>query len=85
MLIKNIKCETSHIKKYLSNISPQCREVLMKMLEADPANRPSAKEALDLEWFKQDKEILKELLIINDIMCTNSKKLSSVLSRNLSG
>jgi serine/threonine protein kinase len=57
----------------------------MKMLEADPAKRPSAKEALDFEWFKQDKEILKELLIINDIMCTNSKKLSSVLSRNLSG
>jgi serine/threonine protein kinase len=57
----------------------------MKMLEADPAKRPSAKEALDLEWFKQDKEILKELLIINDIMCTNSKKLSSVLSHKLSG
>lgn len=57
----------------------------MKMLEADPVKRPSAKEALDFEWFKQDKDILKELLIINDIMCTNSKKLSSVLSRNLSG
>jgi serine/threonine protein kinase len=80
-----VKCEISHINKYLKNNSPQCQDLLMKMLDADPDHRPSAKEALEHEWFKQDKEILKELLIINDIMCTNSKKLSSVMSRKMSG
>jgi serine/threonine protein kinase len=57
----------------------------MKILEPDPDKRPTAKEALDHEWFKQDQEILKELLLVNDLMCSNNKKVSSVMmNRKLS-
>lgn len=76
LLVKNIKCQISHIKKYLENTSPQCRDLIMLMLEADPDKRPTAKEALMHEWFKCDKDILKELLRANNILCTNKQAVS---------
>lgn len=40
------------------------------MLERDPAQRPSAAEALKHQWFQQDEAILKELLDLNKLVCT---------------
>ena len=37
------------------------------MLEKDPEDRPTPKEALKHDWFKCDNAILKNLLTINDI------------------
>ena len=42
----------------------------MWMIEVDPINRPSAKQALKHPWFTQDKQIIKDLLNINDLICS---------------
>ena len=46
----------------------------MWMLEIDPDNRPTPKEALKHPWFKCDIGILKRLLKMNTLICTNEKK-----------
>jgi serine/threonine protein kinase len=38
------------------------------MLEKDPDDRPTPKEALKHPWFKCDKEVLKNLLTMNDLV-----------------
>ncbi len=38
------------------------------MLEVDPEDRPTPKEALKHSWFKCDKDVLKNLLNMNDKM-----------------
>lgn len=73
LLIKNIKCEIAYISKYLLNITPQCKDLLLKMLQADPDNRPSAHEALSHEWFCCDKVVLNKLLLLNDLVCGGSE------------
>jgi calcium/calmodulin-dependent protein kinase I len=62
LLIKNIKCQTAHIIKYLKNNSEECRDLLFRMIDADPAKRPSANEALMHDWFNSDKCIIVRLL-----------------------
>jgi serine/threonine protein kinase len=51
-----------------------CRDLLFKMIEADPEKRPTAKQALMHEWFKCDKGILIRLLDDNDNLCQNKGK-----------
>jgi serine/threonine protein kinase len=74
LLIKNIKCQVSHIKKYLMGNTSMCRDLLFKMIEADPEKRPTAKQALMHEWFKCDKGILIRLLEDNYNLCQNKGK-----------
>ena len=69
LLKRNIECETSTIKQFLMSNSPQCRDLMMWMIEADPMDRPTPKQALKHPWFTQDKQILKDLLKINNIIC----------------
>lgn len=40
------------------------------MLEIDPDDRPTPKEALKHEFFKEDKAILKDLIQMNNIRAT---------------
>jgi serine/threonine protein kinase len=42
------------------------------MLEKDPEDRPTPKEALKHPWFKCDKNILKNLLNMNDLLRKSS-------------
>jgi len=44
----------------------------MWMLESDPGKRPSAKQSLMHSWFKNDQEIIQELLQVNDDVCNGS-------------
>lgn len=39
------------------------------MLQPNPENRPSAREALQHQWFHSDKDIIRDLLQMNEIMC----------------
>jgi serine/threonine protein kinase len=50
----------------------------MLMLSPNPRVRPTAHEALQHSWFKQDKEILKDLLNFNE----NLSKASLAYLRN---
>lgn len=43
----------------------------MMMLCKNPLQRPSAAEALQHQWFKEDEAILKELLQLNKFVCSN--------------
>ena len=52
MLMKaNGACDLSKIKQFLGNTSKTCQDLLMWMIEADPEDRPSAKESLKHDWF----------------------------------
>lgn len=71
MLMKaNGACDVSKIKQFLGNTSKTCQDLLMWMIEADPEDRPSAKESLKHDWFQQDKDIIMNLLKQNNLMCT---------------
>lgn len=71
MLMKaNGACDLSKIKQFLGNTSKTCQDLLMWMIEADPEDRPSAKESLKHDWFQQDKDIIMNLLKQNNLMCT---------------
>ena len=39
------------------------------MLKSDPDERPTAREALSHQWFNNDKDIIRDLLQMNDVMC----------------
>lgn len=58
----NAECNLSKVKPFLSHISELGRDLLMWLLEADPEDRPSAKEALKHDWFQEDKAIITDLL-----------------------
>jgi serine/threonine protein kinase len=40
------------------------------MLQSDPAKRPTAAQALEHEWFRCDKQVISELLTVNNMMCS---------------
>jgi len=70
LLQRNLECETHTIKQFLANNSPHCRDLIYWMIEVDPEDRPTPKEALKHPWFTQDKLIIKELLAVNNLICT---------------
>ena len=39
------------------------------MLKQDPDHRPFAREALAHQWFQQDRNIIRDLLVMNEFMC----------------
>lgn len=55
----------------------------MWMLEGEPDKRPTAGEALMHEWFKCDKDILKQLLRANDIICSMAADNRSNYSKSV--
>jgi serine/threonine protein kinase len=72
LLYQNMDCNLDHVHKYVEWATPQCKDLLLKMCSKDPALRPTAKECLMHPWFAQDKAILKELLFINNMMCSDN-------------
>lgn len=49
---KNKECDLAWIHDYLQEITQNCRELILSMLEIDACKRPSAREALMHPWFK---------------------------------
>lgn len=76
LLQSNLDCELDNIDEYLSPISPYAKDLFHKMVSKDPANRPTAKEALLHPWFMCDKAVLKELLQMNNMVCQLKKAAS---------
>lgn len=74
---KNIECDLSHTYKHMKRMSTQCRDLLIWMLEADPEERPSAKQAIGHQWFKCDKQVLRDLILYNSIVCSDRKAMNS--------
>ena len=52
------------------------------MIEAEPENRPSAKQALKHPWFTIDKHIIKELLAVNTLICSKSPDYRALSLKN---
>ena len=69
VLQKNKVCNLSRIPEYLEESSPECKELMMWMLEIDPGMRPTAKQALMHDWFTTEQEIIRELLHVNEAVC----------------
>jgi serine/threonine protein kinase len=49
---RNIDCDLTHAYKYMKRMSPLCKDLLLQMLEAEPEDRPTAKQCLSHQWFK---------------------------------
>ena len=47
------------------NVTPECRDLLNKMLEKSQARRMSAEDCLKHQWFKKDASHLRQILLIN--------------------
>ena len=73
ILRSNWKCDLSNIKSFLKDISPQGRDLLLKILSPNPDYRPTAKDALKHEWFSCDRAILSNLMLVNTNLCTTPK------------
>ena len=54
LLLRQLNCQF-HINKRL-HLSPECRELIKKLLKPDAKQRPSAKMVLDHAWFRSLKE-----------------------------
>eukprot|EP00347_Sterkiella_histriomuscorum_P004964 403358413 len=61
----NRKCDTTHVPVILKNLSHECQDLVMSMLESDPQSRITCKNALKHPWFKKEKQALLEALQIN--------------------
>jgi len=53
ILVKNKKCEIEYPAKYWSKISEKAKDLVSKMLEKDPKDRITTKDALNHSWFNQ--------------------------------
>ena len=58
----NTKCEITFPSKYWDNISEPAKDLVRKMLQADPSKRIAAREALQHPWLagREDKQTLVE-------------------------
>ena len=70
VLYKNLQCDTrGEVEKLASLVSPECKHLLSCLIQKDTFTRPTAREALQHEWFRCDRDILDHLLVINKFMC----------------
>ncbi|CDW87583.1 serine threonine protein kinase [Stylonychia lemnae] len=65
LLLANKECDIRHVPSQIKQISAEGQDLLMKLIEPNPAKRLDAKQALNHPWFKKDKEALQEALKIN--------------------
>lgn len=71
-LIRNRDCNLSHVYGLLPpGTTQQCKDLLFKMLEADPNKRPSAKDALSHAFFRSDREVIEDMLTLNRQVTSN--------------
>lgn len=58
ILQQNKICNLKIIHDYLGDVSKPCKEFLLSLLSVNPEKRPSAKEALQHEWFREDQKVI---------------------------
>lgn len=58
ILNKNKRCNFKKLPDYMINLSEHCKELVLWMLNLEPGNRPTAKEALLHPWFKSDEGVI---------------------------
>lgn len=47
----------------ISNVSPECNEVIRAMLNPDPTQRPKSKDVLNSPWMKKKASVPKQILL----------------------
>ncbi|CDW79077.1 serine threonine protein kinase [Stylonychia lemnae] len=66
ILYLNKKCDLSHVKFFTKDVSYECKDLLDMLLQKNPLNRPTAREALQHPWFSSDRQALEAGLLINN-------------------
>lgn len=85
-LLMNKECNLNAIREYLYSstseleLTQNCKDLLMKMLNSEPLFRPSAKECLEHPWFKEDRQIICDLLQLNRVISHNDIDPNEMLS-----
>ena len=85
MLLNNKICDLREILSKISSLSIDGQDLIKKILEKDPIERLSAKEALEHPWFAPDRKALLAGLYMNHFLCDkrNLKKMSHISSKLL--
>ena len=67
ILLKNKKGDVLFPPKYWDKISPDAKDLVIKMLHKDPRQRINAKDALDHPWFHNESQINNVLEVSENI------------------
>jgi serine/threonine protein kinase len=67
----------NHIDRTIIDCSPYCKDLLKKMLNPNAKQRPDASDCLQHDWFKDDREALKNILSINKSSISSFQWLSA--------
>lgn len=65
IILQNTLCYLNDHWVYLKGTSDLCQDLIKQMLRDDPRKRPTAKQALEHEWFKSDEVVIISLLDLN--------------------
>ena len=86
VLKNNTLCKLGHIhsmiKQCAKHVSEPGKKLLYSLLSVNPALRPSAKEALNHDWFKCDRDLLSNLLRINDTLAQQDRLRKNRMQRS---
>ena len=67
------------------NLSPECSNLMKSMLSKSAFERPTVEECLQHDWFKKDRESLRNLIEFNKYICSpNSMTKASIKNEYIS-
>ena len=62
LFLQNKECDLSNLFKHLGSKSMQLINLLLKMIEVDPEQRPTAEEALRHPFFGAEQTLIDDLI-----------------------
>ena len=72
---KNKNCDIVSQYHHLTSIaSGEACDLFKAIIQPDPSSRPSAREALTHPWFDRDRDIIKQLMVVNQLLRANIEK-----------
>ena len=73
----NYLCNMDHVLPNVAKYSKHAIDLLQKLLQPDPQDRPTAEEALDHPWFASEQCAVNESLTINAMFTAGANQWSS--------
>lgn len=83
LLQNNKACNLTRIDRFLESVSQVCKDILIKMLDADQKKRPTASQALCHAWFQQDEIVIKDLLNFHQQLIHSKKSITGASGINV--
>lgn len=85
VMMRNKECEWDNLEYRLRVANADARDLVIQLLQKDPAKRPSAQHALKHKWFKKEKEPLEASINLNKILAEKNNPTLIELQSALQG